>query len=414
MTTASPRPLTVCRACRLERLTLFLPLGDHPPANRFLPESALQAREAKFPLDAYACLACGLIQVADYIPPDFFRHYVYVPSASRTMHHHFADLARRVAEGPIGPRDGLIVDIGSNDGLFLSYCRDRGLRTLGVEPAENLAAVARGKGVEVVNEYFTPALAKEIRASAGPAGLVVTTNTFNHIDDLHGFVEGVRVLLAEDGVFIIEVPQATDLIGRNEFDTIYHEHLSEFSVKSLTDLLGFFDMELYDLERLEIHGGSMRAFAQHGGGPRAVASRVAEWRRAEEEAGLYREDTYREFTGRVHALRASLLELLHALKDAGHSLAGYGAPAKGNTLLNFCGIGPDLLLFLADRNPLKHGLYSPGMHIPVVPVERIRETPPDYLLLLAWNFADEILREQEAFTASGGRFILPIPEPRIL
>jgi SAM-dependent methyltransferase len=394
-------------------MLMFLPLGLHPPANAFLRPDQLSDVEPAFDLDTHVCLACGLIQVPNVIPPDFFRNYVYVPSASNTMHEHFRALAAGLGDTlQLAPGD-LVVDIGANDGLFLSEWRRHGGRGLGIEPARNLAEIARGRGVTVVNEYFTPELAAAVRSEHGMAAAIVTTNTFNHIDDLHAFMRGIVQLLDERGTFIVEVPHAGDLVELNEFDTVYHEHVSEFTVRSLQDLYAFFDMEVADVQRLTIHGGSMRVFARRRGRS-APSTAVAAWLERERLLRLFDVETYQAFRARVEGNRAALLGLLAELKAAGKRLAGYGAPAKGNTLLNYYGIGPDTLEFLADRNPLKHGLYSPGMHIPVVGVERIEATRPNYLLILAWNFADEIMSQQEAHRARGGRFILPIPEPRVV
>ena len=405
--------MTACRACTSDRMLMFLPLGAHPPANAFVRPDRLSTPEPVFDLDTHVCLSCGLIQVPNVIPPDFFRNYVYVPSASDTMHEHFRALAATLEESlRLGPRD-LVVDIGANDGLFLSEWRRRGGRGLAIEPARNLAEIARGRGVTVVNEYFTPELAEIVRAEHGAAAAIVTTNTFNHIDDLHAFMRGVVRLLDKAGTFIVELPHAGDLVELNEFDTVYHEHVSEFTVRSLQDLYAFFDMEVVDITRLPIHGGSMRVFARARGRMRPSAE-VAQWLAREQALKLFDAETYHAFRARVEANRTALLDMLAELKAASRRLAGYGAPAKGNTLLNYCRIGPDTLEFLADRNPLKHGLFSPGMRIPVVGPERIEVSRPDYLLVLAWNFADEILSQQAAHRARGGRFILPIPEPRVV
>ncbi len=403
-----------CRACKSNEMFMFLELGSHPPANQFLTREQLDQPEPSFPLNAHVCLDCALIQVPDFIPPDYFRHYLYVPSASDAMHGHFAGLARTLSDRFVSSPEDMIVDIGSNDGLFLKACSDLGAGTLGVEPASNLAEMARQKGLDVVNEYFSPEIARRIRDQYGAATDIVSTNTFNHIDDLHAFVEGVSALLDEQGVFVIEVPQALELVEKNEFDTIYHEHLSEFSIKSLVDLFNHFSMEIFDVERLEIHGGSMRIFVQKDGAGRAASPLLAEWPARERAVKLFSKSTYRAFKDRVKQNKIRLVSMLKELKQQGKKLAGYGAPAKGNTLLNYCGIGSGLLDFLADRSQLKHGLYSPGMHISIVPPETILKEQPDYLLILAWNFAEEIIAQQDEFRQRGGKFILPIPEPRIV
>jgi SAM-dependent methyltransferase len=403
-----------CRACRSRRLHLFLPLGEHPAANAFLRRDQLERPEPRWPLDAYACLDCGLIQVANVLPPDFFRDYLYVPSAAETMHRHFDELAGFVRQhlAP-GPED-LVVDIGSNDGLFLWKLKSAGGRGLGVEPAANLAAVARERGVEVVNEYFDSETAAAIRDRHGNARVITTTNTFNHIDDLHGFMSAVAMLLDQDGTFVVEVPHAADLIEHNEFDTIYHEHVSEFTVKSLVELFACFDLGVVDILRLPVHGGSMRVLGRRRSPEAGESVPVAEWIGRERAAALFDAATYEAFAMRVRQIRLRTLELLGGLKGDGRRIAGYGAPAKGNTLLNYYAIGPDTLDFLADRNALKHGLFSPGMHIPIVPAERVAQDQPDYLFVLAWNFGDEILRQQAEYRKKGGKVIMPIPEPVIV
>ena len=405
--------VTECRGCRSERLYLFLPLGDHPLANGFLTEDQLSEPEARFPLDAHVCLDCGLIQVADQVPPGYFRHYVYIPSTSDQMHDHFAGLAGLMTERFLPGAGDLTIDIGCNDGLFLSFLHGQGRRTLGVDPATNIAELAREKGVEVVNEYFTPEVARQVRESHGPAAVVVSTNTFHHIGDLDRFTLGVTLLLGEDGVFVVEVPHALELVVQNEFDGIYHEHVSQLTVKSVVDHFRRFGLGVFEVEPLAVHGGSMRVFSRlttHG----ATASGVQDWIDRETERGLFSEATYDDFRTRVEGIRSELLEQLRRLKADGRTIAGYGASARGNTLLNYSAIGPETLEFIADRNPLKHGLYTPGMHVPVVPVERLLESRPDYVLVIAWNFADEIVRQLDGYRRTGGSFILPIPEPTIV
>lgn len=402
--------LSACRACLAPQPYLFLALGDHPPANMFVRESELAERQPSFALNTQACLTCGLIQVADQIPADFFRHYLYVPSGADTMHSHFAGLADVLAERA---GDGLIVDIGANDGLLLQACNARGCRTIGVDPAANLAEIAAGRGVDVHVAYFGPDTAAEMEASWGPAKVIVTTNTFNHIGDLHTFMRGVARLMAADGTFVIEVPWAKELLERNEFDTIYQEHVSEFSLLSIQQLGAFFDLEVVDVTKLPVHGGSMRVFLRHTGVATPTPA-VAAMLQEELAAGMLRAQTYDDFADRIADIGRRLTTILGELRANGQKVAGYGAPAKGNTLLNYYGIGTKHLDFLVDRNPLKQGLYSPGMKIPVRSPEAIESERPDVLMVLAWNFFDEIREQQSDFAARGGRFLVPLPEPTLV
>ncbi|MFQ5904862.1 MAG: methyltransferase domain-containing protein [Candidatus Binatia bacterium] len=406
--------MIACRACKSSRLNMFLPLGSHPLANGFLRKQQIAEEEATFPLDTHVCLDCGLIQVRDNVPPGYFRNYVYVPSASEVMHGHFADLADAIAGEFLTSADSLTIDIGCNDGLFLKCLKDRGARTLGVDPATNIIQVARQQGLEIINEYFNPEIATGIRETYGPASVILTTNTFHHVDDLDSFTEGVRLLLNDSGVFIIEVPHALELVEQNEFDGVYHEHVSQFTVKSFVDLFRRFDLEVFRVDRLDVHGGSVRVFVRKGKGGDSMSPAVSAWLSRGAERGLFSESTYTAFRERVEEIKETLLTLLSTLKGAGKRVVGYGASARGNTLLNYYIIGTDLLDYIVDRNSLKHGLYSPGMHIPVFGVEKLLEDRPDYVLILAWNFGEEIMRQQEEYRRLGGRFIFPIPEPRII
>jgi SAM-dependent methyltransferase len=390
---------------------MYLPLGSHPPANAFLRADQLNQPECSFDLATHVCLRCGLVQIPDKVPRGFFEHYLYVPSASDTMHRHFAQFARQLSERFLSHAD-LLVDIGCNDGLFLSAAHNMGIRTLGVDPALNIAELARQKGLSVVTRYFNPETAEHILATHGKAQVIVTTNALNHVDDLHEFMKGVATLLAAEGVFVVEVPQVLTLLEKNEFDTIYHEHLSVFSIRSLADLFRSFDMSIFDIEELEVHGGSVRVYARRRGDP--GNSVVAHWLEREHAAGLFEAETFENAAESARRTRSGLLALLDEFKRARQRIAGYGASAKGNTLLNFCGIGTDRLEYIVDRNPLKQGLYSPGMHIPIAGPERLAEDPPDCLLLLAWNFAEEIVEQQEEFRARGGKFIRPIPMPEVI
>ncbi len=404
--------LDSCRACKGTNLLNFLPMGDHPPANMFIRKEDLGKPQPAFALDTISCLDCGLIQVADQIPADFFRHYLYVPSGAATMHGHFDGLASVIHDiAGDGPDAGLVVDIGSNDGLLLSACNKRGCSTLGVDPAANLAELARARGVDVHVAYFNVETARLLRHQHGPAKVIVTTNTFNHIGDLHAFMAGVEELLADDGTFIIEVPWALDLLQKNEFDTVYQEHLSEFSLRSLVVLGAHFGMAVMDVDQLSVHGGSMRVQLRRDEAGAVASALVDDMLAREAAGGMHETATYEAFSSRVGKVGVDLVRMIDELKASGMKLAGYGAPAKGNTLLNYFQIGPDRLDFLVDRNPLKHGLYSPGMQIPVRPTDAIASEKPDVLLVLAWNFFDEIREQQQDFIAAGGRFLVPLPEP---
>ncbi|WP_188762894.1 class I SAM-dependent methyltransferase [Sandarakinorhabdus glacialis] len=401
-----------CRACLAPDPYGFLPMGDHPPANMFVPHADLHLKQPVFSLDTEVCLECGLIQVEDQIPADFFRHYLYVPSGAATMHGHFAGLAERLAGiAGTGEGAGLIVDIGCNDGLMLMAANALGCRTLGVDPAANLAEIAATRGVNVHVGYFDSASARELKAQYGAAKVIVTTNTFNHIGDLHAFMAGIDTLLAPDGTFVIEVPWAKDLLAKNEFDTVYQEHLSEFSLRSIALLARFVGMELVDVERLGVHGGSMRVFLQRSSVGAVATKMVGEMLEEELSEGMLDAKTYDDFALRIGDVRLELMAILDDLKRQGLKIAGYGAPAKGNTLLNYFNIGTGHLDFLVDRNPLKQGLYSPGMKVPVRHTDAIRSERPDVLLVLAWNFFDEIREQQHAFEAGGGRFLVPLPRP---
>ncbi|MBU2531147.1 MAG: class I SAM-dependent methyltransferase [Alphaproteobacteria bacterium] len=404
--------LDECRTCRAPEPYLFLPLGDHAPAQMLIAPDQIDKPQPSFPLNAQACLSCGLIEVADQIPPDFFRHYLYVPSGAATMHSHFEGLAGVLTEMADG---GLIVDIGCNDGLLLSACNRLGAKTLGVDPAENIAALARERGVEVHVSYFDPETAAELRAERGAAKAIVTTNTFNHIGDLHTFMKGIVTLLDDDGVFVIEVPRAKELLEHNEFDNVYHEHVSEFSLLSIVKLGEFFDLDVVDVHRLpHIHGGSMRIFMRRNsaGVPRRPI--VAEMLDEEMASGMCDVGSYKALVERVENIGSELRNILADFKAQGLKIAGYGASARGNTLITYYGIGTQYLDFLVDKNSLKHGYYSPNTRIPIKPVEAIETEKPDVLFVLAWNFFDEIKEQQSAFLARGGKFIVPLPTPRIV
>ncbi len=402
-----------CRVCQQQTLEKFLSLGPTPLANRFLKREQLEEPEPSFPLDVNFCHTCGLVQLVDVVPAEvLFHDYPYLTGVSSPMRTHFAALAEEVAhEYHVGP-GSLVVDVGSNDGTLLSGFRRFGPTIVGIEPAANVAAAANAAGIQTINQFFSPALAEEITRTRGPAQVVLATNVFAHVHDLDQFLHGVSALLSAEGVLVIEVPYLVDMLNNTEFDTIYHEHLSYFAVRPLVTLFTRFGMRIVGLKRVRVHGGSIRIAVQKS--PAPLAPVMAQILNEEAELGLASMRPYRNFAKRVRLIGEELVDLLRSLKAQGRRTVGYGAPAKGNTLLNFCKVGPDLLEYLVDATPAKQGRYSPGMHIPVFPDTRFQADRPDYALLLAWNYADEILKKEAAYREHGGKFITPIPRPAIL
>jgi len=406
---------TACRACRSRELARFLPLGETALANSFLRSASEFASEARFPLDVVFCRSCSMVQLADVIDPEtLFRNYLYVTGTSDTIAQHNEAYAKDVVGMlSLGEAD-LVVEVASNDGSLLKRFRAEGVRTLGIEPATNIAARASAEGIETVNRFFGPACARDVRASHGPAAAVIGNNVLAHVDEPVEFLAACKALLGPEGLVIVEVPELAEFVERLEYDTVYHEHLSYFSLTSLMTVCEEAGLRIVRADRVPVHGGSLRIHAAaHEREPDhapAVHARAHE----ERAAGLTSLARFERFARDVEHNRAALLDLLHSLERQGHTVAGYGAPAKGNTLLNYCGIGPELLPYTVDKSPLKVGLFTPGMHIPVLPVATLLERQPGYVLILAWNFADEIMRQQAEYARRGGRFILPLPEPRIV
>jgi SAM-dependent methyltransferase len=401
-----------CRACGSTDLERILELGDQPLANALLDSVADFDREAFFPLDLVFCHGCSMVQILDVVDPEvLFGHYLYVTGTSETIRDHNEQYSASViARMGLGARQ-LVVEIASNDGSLLSCFMTRGVRVLGIEPARNIAEMARQRGIETVSRFFDRRAGAEIASAHGRASAIIGNNVFAHVDDPVGFLRGCVDMLTDDGRVFIECPYALDMMQRGEYDTIYHEHLSYFSVTSLARVAESAGMSVDSVERVPVHGGSIRTAFRKGG---AHAAQPAAMMTMERDEGLTSLERWRAFGEAATQNRSDLLRLLVECQAKGATLAAYGAPAKGNTLLNYCGIGTDTIPWTVDRNPLKVGLYTPGMHIPVLPVEAVMERRPDYLLVLPWNFADEIMRQQRAYADAGGRFILPIPTPRII
>ncbi|HEV8523369.1 MAG TPA: class I SAM-dependent methyltransferase [Terriglobales bacterium] len=401
-----------CRACDGTRLTMVLSLGEVPLANSFLCYEELRKPEMRVPLAIYFCADCALVQLLDVVEPQvLFSNYIYRTGTNQTIAQHNAALADSVIRELGLSAADLVIEIASNDGSLLQCFAQRGVRTLGVEPASNIAQIARTAGIDTIVDFFGPRSAPDIARQYGLASVVIANNVLAHVDATADFLEACKTILRPDGRLVIEVPYLVEMLDRLEYDTIYHEHLCYFAVQPLLRLFAKAGLALERIDRVPIHGGSLRLWARHAD---ASGHSQAVLRMAQEEcaAGLADVAAYCDFARRVAEHRDQLSGLLHRLKDQGSSIVGYGAPAKGNTLLCYCGIGNDVLAYIVDRSPLKVGLYTPGMHIPVVPVERLLQDQPDYVLILAWNFAEEIMKALSSFRDRGGHFILPIPEPR--
>lgn len=405
-------PNVACRLCKSECLEGFLDLGAQPPANAFLRKEDFP-KEEYYPLRVGLCRSCAFVQLMDIVDPDtLFRDYVYVSSTSSVFVKHFEEYAKFIDER-FHVQNELVVDIGSNDGILLKPFKELGAVVLGIDPARSIAAKAASEGIETIPEFFTEKMAKEIAASHGNAKAITANNAFAHIHDLDEIMLGVAALLAKDGVFVVEAPYLVDFLEQRLFDTIYHEHLSYIAITPLVRFFKKFGMEIIDIEKVSSHGGSVRIMVARQGAHK-VSKQVAEYLKQEKNKKLDEFDTYKHFAEDVLENKRTLLDLLGKIKKEEKRIAGYGAPAKGNTLLNFMGIGTETLEYIVDDSPMKQGLFTPGMHISVVSAERLLSDRPDYLFILAWNFAESIMGKNKEFAKNGGKFIVPVPVPRIV
>ncbi len=401
---------TTCRLCGGQHLSEVLSLEPTPPANAFVSADQLSAPQPTFPLDVFFCEDCQHVQLLDVVDPAvLFENYVYVSGTSPLFVKHFEDYAAFVIDTYAPSPGALIFDIGSNDGTLLQAFKRAGHKVLGVDPAKDIAAAATAAGIDTISGFFSHAMAETICSDHGRAAVITANNVFAHIDDLGGVLDGVRSLLDDDGVFVFEVSYLVDVFEHTLFDTIYHEHLAYHTVAPLVAFMAAHGMELIGATRVSSHGGSLRGVAQKAGGSKPVSHSVSELIDLEHKMGLDKAETYRDFGIRIDVLKAELSTLLREKKAAGRTIAAFGAPAKATTLMYHFGIGADLIDFIVDDSPLKQGLYSPGMHIPVVPSSMISERKPDDIVILAWNFAGPIMEKNKDFTESGGQFIVPLP-----
>jgi novobiocin biosynthesis protein NovU/D-mycarose 3-C-methyltransferase len=406
---------THCRICDHGELNLILDLGDMPLANRFLRPDQLDRPEPRYPLRLLLCAGCGAVQLDEVVPRDvLFREYIYVSGTSELVHRHAAWLARSAVDRYGLATGDLVVEAASNDGSILKAFRWLGLRTLGIEPSANVAEMARDQGIDTVIDFLDERLGRDLGEQVGPVRLLLARHVLAHVSDLQGFVAGLERLLAPEGVALIECPHLVPFYENVEFDTIYHEHLCYFSLAVLQTLFARHGLVIHDAQPVAIHGGSLVVHVSRPGAGYPRSPRVEAILRREENLSLRTLPAWHVFADQVATVRRELPAFLDWLRDEGWSIAGYGAPAKGNTLLCACGIGPDRLAFTVDRNEAKQGLLTPGMQIPVRAPEALLEERPDVCLILAWNFAEEIIRQQASFREGGGLFALPLPVPALL
>jgi SAM-dependent methyltransferase len=416
---AEATEITACRACGAAPLAAVLSLGSLPLANALERPNGRNAPQPRYPLEVLRCPACSLVQLSISIAPEIlFREYVYLSSISEAFLSHARALVERVINTRSWDTSSLVVEVASNDGYLLQNYRGRGIPVLGIEPARNIARVARDRGIETIEEFFGRGLAARLAAEGRRADVIHANNVLAHVPDLNGVLAGMRLLLKPDGEAIVEVPWLCDMVDRVEFDTIYHEHLFYFSLTALARAFARQGLTIVDVEHLGVHGGSLRVFARRSDAATAAQAdgraRVAEMLAMERAWGVDEPQRYARFQDDVGRRKAKLVELIHDLKRQGRSIAAYGASAKGTTLLNYCGLGADEIAYVVDRSPMKQGQLTPGTRLAIDRPEKLLETTPDYVLLLVWNFADEVIAQQAEYRRRGGRFIVPLPEPRIV
>jgi SAM-dependent methyltransferase len=403
-----------CRSCGARLEHVFADLGSSPLANSYLRAEDLARPEPFYPLTVYVCAGCFLVQLPESASPeDIFGEYAYFSSTSDSWLRHAQAYVESVSARLGLDGESRVVEIASNDGYLLQYFVERGVAVLGVEPAANVAAAAVERGIPTRVAFFGSETAAKLRDEGSAADLVLGNNVLAHVPDLNDFVAGVRILLEPEGTATFEFPHLLRLIEQTEFDTIYHEHFSYLSLLGVRPVFTRHGLDVVDVEELPTHGGSLRVYVRHQGAEQP-GERVVELLAREREAGLDRLERYAEFEQQVRAVKRDLLELLIGLRRDGAHVAGYGAAAKGNTLLNYCGIRADLLDYVVDRSPHKQGLFLPGTRLPIHRPERIAETKPDYVLILPWNLRDEIVTQMAHVRDWGGRFVVPIPTPAVL
>lgn len=404
-----------CRMCKSTNLYKFLDLGFSALSDGFLTEENLEKPEISYPLNVLFCKDCGLSQLGYIVPPEYMfnKNYPYDSSTTKTGRDHFTNMGYDICKIFNLKPKSLIVDVGSNTGVLLSSFKSKKMNVLGIEPSSNVASIARKNGIKTITDFFSKKLAKKTVQKFGKASVLTATNVFAHIDNLDDFMDGAKILLNETGIIVIEAPYLVKLIDNLEYDTIYHEHLSYMSVKPLQRFCRKHNMELFNVELKEIHGGTVRYFIGKKN-KYPISKNIAKFLKLEHKKKIYSKKHLDIFAKKVESHRNELMNLLYDLKKSGKIIVGISAPAKGNTLLNYCRIGPDILDYVTEKNPLKIGKFTPGMHIPVYSDKKLLTHKADYALVLAWNFAEEIMKNNESYKKNKGKFIIPLPSPKII
>lgn len=402
-----------CRVCKSKDVISFLDLGLVPSAGGFIKKEDIP-KEKLYPLKVYFCRNCSLVQVMDIIPPEeLFLDYRYLSSTTITLHKHFEELAKKLKDKYKLGKDALVLEIGTNDGVFLKPMADLGVRTLGFEPAKNISKIATAKGLRIVNDFFNEKNAKETLKKDGNADMIVANNVFAHIDDLDDVMKGIKTMLKDEGVFVFEVHYIVDLLEKVQYDTIYHEHLCYYSVHALQHLMNRWNMEIVDVERIPIHSGSIRVYTKNKGKEK-ISKNVFDLIELENEKGIKDIKTYIDFSNKVEKKKGELVKLLKSLKKDGKIIVGYGAAGRATILLSYCKIGPDLLDYVVDESPERVGRVIPGVHILILRPDKISESKPDFIMILAWSYSEEIIDKQKEFIKKGGKVIIPLPEIKII
>jgi SAM-dependent methyltransferase len=407
-----------CRICGANLEEPFLSLGKSPVANSLLTREDLHKMEPYFPLDLYVCQSCWLVQLEEFEAPEkiFSSDYPYFSSYSESWLKHCKNYAEMMIERFGFDKNSFVVEVGSNDGYLLQYFKEHNIPVLGVEPAENVARTAIEKGIPTDITFFNTSYARKLREKGKLVDLIIGNNVLAHNPNLHDFVEAMKVALKPNGIITMEFPHLMRLIQENQFDTIYHEHFSYFSFYAVKKLFSLHELEIFDVEEIPTHGGSLRIYAKHKGANSkllATTKRVEELLKKEKDFGLFDLQTYSNFRKKVEATKRAFLLFLIQAKNEGKKIVGYGAPAKASTLLNYCGVRTDFIDYTVDRNPHKQGKFIPGVHIPIKHPDKIKEDKPDYVIIFPWNIKDEIMEQLKYIREWGGKFVVPIPELKV-